>query len=191
MMTEKRELDAQLSAVLEHLPGWTLDPNYNDHAWCAVLIDGTGKGIHVNATQAKGRLCISGTWPTDSEHRLHGPDKHLRITIARDRPPEKIAADIQRRFLQWYTAAYAEQVERVKQHNAVRTRRQEVAVELAALLGQEASRQLQSETPHIHAHGLTVDVNGGDSVTIQLRYASVKVAKVVIRAFVKAGGLAD
>jgi hypothetical protein len=190
-MTDKQQLDAELAEVLKHLPGWQLDPKYNDHCWCAVLIDGTGRGIHVNATQAKGRLYLSGCWPTDSDHRVHGPDKHLHITVARGRPPEKIAAEIQRRFLPWYLAAYAEQVEKVAKCNAARNRQQEVTVELAALLGPEASRRLQSNPNQIYAAGLTVDVHGdGESASIQLRYTTVKVAKAVLKALVKAGGLA-
>ena len=68
-------------------------------------------------------------------------------------------------------AAYAEQAERAAQHNAARNRQQEVTVELAALLGPEASRRLQSNPNQIYASGLTVDVHGnGESVSIQLRY---------------------
>jgi len=191
-MNEKQQLDAELTEILKHLPGWQLDPKYDGHCWCAVLIDGTGWGIHVNATQAKGRLYLSGTWPQDSEHRVHGPDKSLHITVARNRPPEKIAAEITRRFLPWYLAAYAEQTERVANCNAARNRQQEVTVELAALLGPDASRRLQSNPNQIYASSLTVDVHGnGESVSIQLRYTTLKIAKAVLRAYVKAGGSAE
>ena len=191
-MTEKQQLDAELTAVLPYLPGWQLDPKYADHTWCAVLRDGVGKGIHVNATQAKGRFYLSGIWPCDSDRQQCTPDKPLHITVARNRPPEKIAAEIQRRFLPWYTAAYAEQAERAARHDASRNRQQEVTVELAALLGDGATRRLQSNPNQICASGLTVDVHGnGDSVSIQLRYTTVKVAKAVLRAIVKAGGLTD
>ncbi len=113
-MTDKQQLDAELTAILKHLPGWQLDPAYANHTWCAVLRDGTGKGIHVNATQAKGRLYLSGMWPSTSDREACRPDKCQHITVARDRPPEKIAAEIERRFLPWYTAAYAEESERVR-----------------------------------------------------------------------------
>ena len=191
-MTERQQLDAELTALLPYLPGWKLDPTYANHTWCAVLIDGTGRGIHVSITQAKGRFYISGTWPSDSDRQQCTPDKRLHITIARNRPPEKIAAEIARRFLPWYTAAYAEQTDRAAQHNAARNRQQEVTVELAALLGQGAARRLQSNPNQIYASGLTVDVHGnGESVSIQLRYTTVKVAKAVLRAIVKANGLSD
>ena len=191
-MTDKRQLDAELAAMLPFLPGWQLDPAYADHTWCAVLRDGTGKGIHVNSTQAKGRLYLSGMWPSTSDREACRPDKCQHITVARDRPPEKIAAEIERRFLPWYTAAYAEQAERAAKHNAARNRQQEVTVELAAVLGQGAARRLQSNPNQVYASGLTVDVHGnGESVSIEVRYKSVKVAKAVLKAIVKAGGLIE
>ena len=191
-MNEKQQLDAELAEILKHLDGWKLDPKYADHTWCAVLIDGTGKGLHVNATQAKGRFYISGMWPTDSDREQCRPDKCQHITIARNRPPEKIAAEIQRRFLPWYTAAYAEQAERAARRNAARNRQQEVTVELAALLGPDASRRMQSNPNQIYASGLTVDVHGnGESASVQLRYKSIKTVKAVLRALVKAGGLTE
>ncbi len=191
-MTEKQQLDAELAALLPYLPGWQLDPKYADHTWCAVLIDGDGRGIHVNSTQAKGRFHISGMWPWTSDRQQYRPDKCQHITIARNRPPEKIAAEIQRRFLPWYMAAYAEQTERVRRHNDGRNRQQEVTVELAAILGEEATRRMQSNPNQIYASGLTVDIHGnGESVSIELRYKSLKVAKAVLRALVKADGLTE
>jgi hypothetical protein len=190
-MTEKQQLDADLAEILKHLEGWTLDPKYADHCWCAVLIDNIGRGIHVNATQAKGRLCLSGMWPTDSDHQQHRPDKPLHITIARNRPPEKIATEIERRFLPWYLAAYAEQLKRAEAQNAARTRQQEITVELAALLGSDACRRMQSNPNQVYANGVTVEVHGNGEVSIQLRYKSVKVAKAVLTAVAKAGGLSE
>jgi len=193
-VTEKQQLDAELTAILKHLPEWQLDPRYNDHCWCAVLTDGNGRGIHVNATQAKGRLYLSGCWPTDSENRVHGPDKHLHITVARNRPPEKIATEIQRRFLPWYLAEYAKQTEHVKECNDRRDQQQELTANLAALLGPEASRRLQSnrdrnQTPNrIYANGITVDVHSNGDVSIEIRYTTVKIAKAVLKAYAKAAG---
>ena len=191
-MIDKQQLDADLTAILPYLPGWQLDTAYARHTWCAVLRDGTGKGIHVNATQAKGRLHISGMWPSDSTHQQCTPDKPLHISVARNRPPEKIAADLQRRFLPWYTAAYAEQVERAAQQDAARTRQREVTVELAAILGQDTARPSPSNPNTIYASGLTVEVHGnGDRASVELRYKSVKAVKAVLRALVKAGGLIE
>jgi hypothetical protein len=187
-MNEKQQLDAELTEVLKHLPGWQLDPKYGEHWWCSVLRDGTGRGIHVNATQAKGRFYISGFWPTDKENHQHVPDKPEHITIARNRPPEKIAADIQRRFLPWYLAAYAEMMERVEQHNTSRNSQQEIAMELADLLG--VTPRLQCSPPQVYANGVTIDVHGRD-VSIEIRYKSVKVAKAVLNALIKAGGLTE
>jgi len=35
-MTEKQQLDAEVTAVLPYLPGWKLDPTYADHTWCVM-----------------------------------------------------------------------------------------------------------------------------------------------------------
>ena len=187
-MTDKQQLDAELTEVLKHLPGWQFDPRYNDHCWCAVLVDGEGRGIHVNATQAKGRLYLSGTWPCDSENRVHGPDKHLHITVARNRPPEKIAAEIRRRFLPWYLAEYAKQAERVAKCNSARTHQQDLAVELAAVLGPEVKARTDGNPARIHAKGISVEVHGSGDVSIELRYTSVKVAKTLLKAYAKVAG---
>lgn len=191
MNTEKQQLDAQLTEVLKHLPGWKLDPAYARHTWCAVLVDGEGRGIHVNATQAKGRLYLSGIWPQTSDREYCRPDKCLHITVGRDRPPEKTAAEITRRFLPWYLAAYTEETERVRQHNESRNRQQELTVELTALLGPDAHKRLQTGRCQIHAPGLSVDVHGNGDVSNEMRYRNVKVATAVLKAYVKAGGLTE
>ncbi len=186
-MIDKQQLDAELTAILPYLPGWQLDPAYAAHTWCAVLRDGTGRGIHVNATQAKGRFYLSGMWPSTSDRETCRPDKCQHITVARGRPPEKIAADIQRRFLPWYTAAYAEEAERVSRQEAARDRQSELATELAALLG--TGVRTGGSHNRIYASGLTVEVqNGGESVNIELHYTTAKIAKAVLKAFAKAGG---
>ncbi len=189
MDDEKKIFDAELARVVKHLPGWKLDPT--KACWYSYLTDGTGKEIHVNMTAKKGRFTISGGWPLDSDRQQHIPRDSMTITIARDRPPEKIAAEIQRRFLPWYTAAYAEQLGYANNHNDSRKRQQELTVELAGLFtSKEAMRQMQSDPNKIFAHGITVEVHGGKepSVSIELRYVDVKLAKAVIRAYVKAGG---
>jgi len=186
-MIDKQQLDAELTEILKHLPGWQLDPKFDGHCWCAVLIDGTGRGIHVNATRSRGRLYLSGMWPTTSNRDTCRPDKCEHVTIARGRPPEKIAADIQRRFLPWYTAAYAEEAERVSRQEAARDRQSELATELAALLG--TGVRTGGSHNRIYASGLTVEVqNGGESVNIELHYTTPKIAKAVRKAFAKAGG---
>ena len=190
-MTEKQQLDAELTEVLKHLPGWQLDPAYATHTWCAVLRDGTGRGIHVNATQAKGRFYLSGMWPSTSDREACRPDKCQHITVARDRPPEKIAAEIERRFLPWYTAAYTEELERVRRHNEARNCQRKLTADLAAILGPHITPRIDGNPTRIYAKGLTVEVHGNADVSIELRYTTVKIAKAVLRAVVKAGGLTE
>ena len=35
-MTDKQQLDAELTAILPYLPGWQLDPKYAQHTWCVM-----------------------------------------------------------------------------------------------------------------------------------------------------------
>jgi hypothetical protein len=189
---DKAQLDRELTTIVKHLSGWRLDPRFNDHCWCAVIIDDQGHGIHFNIQHAKGRYYISGNWPWDNDHNQYSPAKSQHITIGRNRTAEQVVAELNGRFLPWYLTAYAEQVERMAKHKARRTQQQEITVELAALLGPNATRRLQSNPNQIYVSGLTVEVeNGGESVSIQLRYQSAKIAKAVLRAYVKAGGLQE
>jgi len=191
-MTERKQLDAELVAIAAHLPGrWQLDPKYADHVWCAVLLDDAGHGLHFNMTAPKGRLQIRGLWPRAQQKRQqkrqHIPDKCPHISVARNRPPEKIAAEISRRLLPWYLTAYADQAKRAQTADTGRKQQQEAARELAAIVGQES--QLHSDPASIYTPNLTVDVHNSNSVTIQLCYISLKTAQAVLRAIVKAGGL--
>ena len=130
-------------------------------------------------------------WPSTSDRAACRPDKCQHITVARNRPPEKIAAEIERRFLPWYTAAYAEELERAAQHDAARNRQHELTADLAAILGPDITPRIDGNPTHIYAKGLTVEVHGNGDVSIELRYTTVKIAKAVLRAVVKAGGLAE
>ena len=79
-----------------------------------------------------------------------------------------------------------------RQQNDRRNRQQEITVELAALLGDDAARRLQSNPNQVYAPGLTVDVHGGgETASVELRYKSIKVVKAVLRALVKADGLTE
>ena len=134
-MIDKQQLDAELTAILPYLPGWQLDPKYARHTWCAVLRDGTGKGIHVNATQAKGRFRISGMWPFDASPSSKASRTSRCISASPATGRREDCRRSAKAFLPWYTAAYAEQVERAAQQDAAEPWQREVTVELAAYWG--------------------------------------------------------
>ena len=180
-MTDRQQLDAQLTAILAHLPGWKLDPKFASFMWCAGLIDGTGRGIHVNMVKAKGRFYLSGYWPADKSGTQVIPDIRPAISISRDRPPEKIAADILRRFLPAYEAAYAQVLLQIEQAAKANSQREAIVKELAALMpGGE-----------LFANCVNVTVNFDCTVRITIDYKSVKVAKAVIAALKKSGAFEE
>ena len=158
-----QDLDRELAEVLKYLPGWKLDPSYRHHTWCSGLIDGAGHGLHFNAVRTKGRLYIGGRFK--DEYR---PDRCEHITVARNRPPEKIAADIQRRLLPWYLEAYAEQEERIKSAEINRNRRARVEKELKELLGGDTGVVLYVD-------------HDGEHVSIDIRWVGLDVAKDVLK----------
>ena len=191
-MTERQQLDAELTAILPYLPGWKLDPTYANHTWCAVLIDGTGRGIHVSITQAKGRFYISGMWPSDSDHQQCRPDKCQHITIARSRPPEKVAAEI---YAALPAVVHGRLCRAKRAHHVAQCRPQPPARSdrrTSRLVRAKGRARAQSNPNRIYVPGLAVEVHGGGtSVSIEMRFKSLKVAKAVLRAVVKAGGLTD
>ena len=162
-----RDLDRELAAVLKFLPGWKLDPAYRDHTWCSAITDGTGRGIHFNAVRTKGRVYVGGRF---KDH--YRPDRCEHITVARNRPPEKIAADIQWRFLPWYLDAYARQERTINAAEAMSNRRARVVEELTALVGDNAAN---------------VDVSAdGEHIGINIRWVGLSVAKAVLKAYNRA-----
>jgi hypothetical protein len=179
-MTERQQLDAELTAILVHLPGWKLDPQYAN-SWAAGLIDGMGREIHINPVKAKGRLYLSGFWPKDKHGNQLVPVSAPHATISRDRPPEKIAADILRRFLPKYQDAYAPLLAEIKRTEERENRREAIAKELAAL------------TPggELYGNCIRVTVNFDSTVSITIDYKSLKVAKAVLAALKKSGAFEE
>ncbi len=154
--------DPKINEILSHFPGWRFDERFLADCWRAVIIDDEGHGVHLNTQQTKGRYYISGCWPSNY-HPIHCP----HISVSQDRPAEKIAEDIKRRFLPAYLEAYAEQkaiadaaAERDKQTEAVRQ-------ELAVIVG-EKHRPVHSNT--LYGPGnVYIDVQGPDSIRLECR----------------------
>jgi hypothetical protein len=188
-MTEREQYTAELTALAKHLPGWQVEAN--DSCWCGSLIGGNGKGLHFNFTGKKGRMVIGGRWPQSADHQQFYPREAKQISVARNLPPEKIAADVARRFLPWYEAAYGEQVELAAKHDAYNSKQANLTDVLAALVpGSHRSTHIGNGRNEFYAVGLTVKVSG-ESVNIDIRYKNAKIAKAILKAYVKAGGLSD
>ena len=156
-MTEKQQLDAELTEILKHLPGWQLDPDYAAHTWCAVLRDGTGgdsRQRHASQGPPLSQRHVAVATATASIP----PDKHLHITVARNRPPENCRRN-RAPFLPWYLAAYAEK-RSGSRDNEARNRQQELTRRPGRILGPDITPRMQGNPTRIYAKGLTVEVHG-------------------------------
>ena len=180
--TVKKQLDAEMAAILEHLPGWQLDPQYAEHWWCAAIKNDEGMGLQLNVSKRTGRWTITGFWPYDNSGKQWLPDRPKEISIDRDRQPEKIAADITRRFLPWYTDAFAEQVERARQADNHRRGQENLAKELMELLGNRAYRT-DRQPEMIELDNLSLRLHHSGEVSLTIRYTDAETIKVTIRAY--------
>jgi len=109
------------AAVVTALDGVVVKNAQRDHysTWADVLVDGVG--LHLSYDyDAKDRISVSVNWPANgrgesiSFDRIRDKygDVAPRISIASTKTPEKIAADIKRRFLEVARPLYAKALER-------------------------------------------------------------------------------
>jgi hypothetical protein len=159
-----KDLDRELIEVLKFLPGWQLDPANRDNTWYSAIMDGTGRGIYFNAVRMRGRLYLSGRFNDNCR-----PEHCEHISVSRNRPARAIAADIQRRFLPWYLEAFAAQEVAIKAEEAAVERRSRVKKELTELLGD--------------ANASVNVCRDGETVSIDVRWIPVKVAKAMFKAY--------
>lgn len=135
--------------ILKYLPGWRLEKdNY---------IDPEGRGFFIR--EERGRLEIHGVWP-----KGRWPKERHGITIASDKPAEKIAAEIQRRFLPGYYAEYAEQ-KKLADADAEHERGIEKTKQALVALGLEGNTQGTFYGPNC----TYITVQGPDSIRLECR----------------------
>ena len=97
------------TSIAEHLPCWRAETpalqvdEYPPHIVYLGRNDGAGIGLGY-MWQHLGRIEVSGRYPADASFSRDRPS----ITLAADRPAEKLAKDITRRFLSAYLAKYEE-----------------------------------------------------------------------------------
>lgn len=116
--------------------------------WAALVLGGPWSPTHdlpsIHLRIHDGRLRVSPDWPMEEAGNyttVHSPReaKAQAITLAVDRPPEKLAADIRRRLLIPYAEEFAHQ--RLQCDRAILGREQGrgTVERLATLLGEELS----------------------------------------------------
>jgi hypothetical protein len=199
-MTDRELLKDLGPKIAEHLPGWKycFDDDYRGSYFIPEDFAGKVRGaqsIHLGLDH-KNRLHVSGSWPygrdnacvTPSDLYIDGKrQESTSISCDSSRPPEKIAADILRRFLPSYLDLYAKCVQKSNEHCD--------GIDKQLAVTQEFAKIVKYTTKNAHASWYGedcyghVDVNwGGDSATLELR-GNVEILKAALLAAVKAGAL--
>jgi hypothetical protein len=175
-----RSLAVELSQVLAELHpagGWRVKEGAEMDR--VTLEAANGAAFTLWGSAGNHRLEITGRFPMDGQRFMSARDwgviryndKAPEITVSRARDARVMARDIFTRFLSRYLPLY-EQAEAVRASRADwRTRRDATAARLGEILGVEP-RKFQGEpdaTPRLHADGLDFEVNGDNSVKVELR----------------------
>jgi transcription initiation factor TFIIIB Brf1 subunit/transcription initiation factor TFIIB len=172
--------------VAEYVPGWDLDrATYHERdlvQWVNPEIPGAA--IRIRRTRGRKRVRVFGAYPHG-----HAPreEESVAITVSMERPVEVVARDIQRRCVTPYLVAYQAAVARAYQAAMDQARVQDLADELAAIVGQTA-KHTQGCSQVWTRHGTFV-VNPGSQgpyITVQRMYglsteAAVEIARVLAR----------
>ena len=176
------EFNKELTTILEHLPGWKLDPKFDGCVW-RVAVDEEGHGLHFNLHNA--RLIVSGTnWPRDTEGHTYYPENGNSITVSRAKRPAIIADEINRRLLGWYLQEWekhavecAEANQRYAKIAGVRTR----------LVNELGCRNSPQSHRLYGPNGTIIDVQGPDSIRLECRCNfTVKQIKAILKIINKA-----
>jgi hypothetical protein len=183
-------------AIAEHLPGWKYV--FDEDFRAGYFIQGAKRKrgelaicLHVDH---KKRLNISGAWPYAEGQPLTSPrdiyidgkyQESPSISVSMGRPPEKLAADILRRFIPEYLRLYNLCLERLQANELAEKQQFTVAQDFAKIMGDKTTNAHASwYGEDCYGH---VDVNsGGDTATLELR-GNVAILKAALVAAGKAG----
>ncbi len=186
-------------AIAKHLPGWRYCQTDRGYFLIPSGVPGSNYSPWRNHCQGmwlnidNGRLIVSGVWPhgpADSGWRAIGPsdarEGDPRITVSAGRSPEKIAADILRRFLPEYQRIYAT-LQTCLDKNVNGERRQyEVAAEFAAIMGDRQQRPAHASWFGKDCYGYVGVNHGGETGKLEIR-GDIKILKAALIAAGKAG----
>ena len=142
--------------IAEHLPGWEAD---TDARW--ITLRRPADGAEITLRRQDGRLRVFGSYP--STVYVHEPQPS--ITLAADRPPRTIAAEITRRFLPGYDATYTKASQQAQELEHNRAYEIATCTELAQALGAtfrpyEHSGMQDAVSMNVRGINLTFHVSG-------------------------------
>lgn len=143
------------------------------------IVLATGESFHMALNEREGRITVSANWPSDSKNRVYYPrnyDKtdYKSITVDANKSPERIAKDIQTRFLPGFLPEYNKQATRAAGSDDYAAMGQRGIARLAEaygvlppggdvteislnLGGYHGSAECCGKSAHINLRGLTVE----------------------------------
>lgn len=191
MTTGTFDLAAHASAIAAALSTcgpWTATSNANhgDNSYTFTAATGQRFMVYVSAK----RLVVTALWPRDVKGTSYNPSSYdlssgrftgaPDITVSLDKTPDKVAKEIERRFLGTFIVAYAEQTARASEADAYQSRRTSAIQRLAAEAGGKVRGDGDSATVDFSmgkaGYVARLQVNG-DTVQFELR--SVPVDKAI------------
>jgi hypothetical protein len=181
-MAEQIDLEALARAIAPHLNGgtWQYQPQPADQdrrKWWATITGPNGAEIHL--TYRDKRVNVYGEYPKD-QHNRYVMDSVKRynealpsITVSPSRPPQALAADIQRRFLPEYLGYLVKAQEEVARRKAYDDKRNSLLDYACGFLG---TRQYGEPTDYKRSTGaqlapavsVKVEVSDQAKVTLEV-----------------------
>ena len=200
-MTNNKSLQHIIQAVGHELSTrteevWTLNPDIANAEIRQSLRGPSDKTIYFTAPpyQKEARIEIYGGYPRgpQGEWMLYRA-KVPKITVAKNRAPEQIAADIQRRFLPRYEQAFNRAQDEKKRLEEKLRRQAEIIAGLVSVLGYDRSHIRQyrdrvsftgkttgSDGEETHRIMGTAQIMFEDKIKLELRYVTPSLAQAII-----------
>lgn len=190
----KTEIDIRRIAgqVVKHLPNYFLAPKIegeNDSSVYLVegkpfFVRGESKGLFVHNSWPRGRISISCLWP-GAGRMQHSPGESKSITVSKERPPEAIAKDIQRRLLTWYDPKWVEMCQRHFAHNVEDIQQDLISAKFLEILGSAAYST--NDGMRLHCGDVEIEIHSSEKATLKCSYANPDIVEKVLRSLAEQG----
>ena len=164
--TKIKRLNEVIAAVMPHLAGtWAADANHN-------MIGENDAVLHFGTPRNKpDRFEICGGFGNGlSQHMsYHGEREKTSITVAGNKDPKRIAADIEKRLMPGYLIELEKTKKNKQSADNYRENQKEVLTRIQAAVGDGHMPDHTKETLYCRGfHELTVKYYSGDDVRIEM-----------------------
>ncbi len=170
---EKTELAKKAGGICAKLTdNWTLDGNFEGNR---VIIKSGQKQLHLQFPwNDTNRLMISGSWPNGLYNFLPYNKLKTEITVTKDKAPERIARDIEKRLLPNYEKMLQEAIKGKEVNDAYLDRKDKALKRIIEAIGGDA--HIMEHNQQVHSwkpYDCTVEYHGhyssDEETEVQLR----------------------